>query len=111
MSSKIVVLPEFAKEVKRLAKKYKQIKADLQHLSEALEEDPRTGTALAGNCYKIRLVNSSVPTGKRGGFRVIYYFVDELDGMIYLISIYSKTEQSNISEEKIIDILRSNGLV
>ena len=110
MSSKIIVLPEFAGEVKRLAKKYKKIKKDLQRLSAALQENPRLGVALAGSCYKIRVANSSIPTGKRGGFRVIYYFVDE-NGTIYLMSIYSKTEKENVTESEIVAILESNGLI
>ena len=110
MSSKIVVLPEFAGEVKRLAKKYKKIKEDLRKLSTALQENPHLGVALTGSCYKVRMANSSIPTGKRGGFRVIYYFVDER-GTVYLMSIYSKTEKENITESEIVAILESNGLI
>ena len=55
MSCKIVVLPEFAAEVKQLAKKYKKIKEDLGELSAALQENPTRGIPLAGSCYKIRL--------------------------------------------------------
>ena len=34
--------------------------------------------------------------GKRGGARVIYFNVLD-DGVIYLIAVYAKSEQSNIS--------------
>ena len=110
MSCKIVVLPEFAAEVKQLAKKYKKIKEDLGQLSAALQENPTRGIPLAGSCYKIRLANSSIPTGKSRGFRVIYYFVDE-KAHIYLMSIYSKTEKENILAEEIKAILKRNGLI
>ena len=103
-------MPEFAAEVKRLAKKYKKIKEDLQKLSAVLQENPHLGLALAGSCYKVRVANSSIPTGKRGGFRVIYYFTDE-NGTIYLMSIYSKTEKENVTEREIVAILESNGLI
>jgi len=46
---------------------------------------------LKNNYYKIRVINSSVPTDKSGGFRVAYCYIDK-DNNIYLISIYSKTQ-------------------
>ena len=110
MNYNIIVLPEFATEVKQLAKKYKKIKEDLEHLSTALQENPARGIPLAGSCYKIRLDNASISTGKSEGFRVIYYFIDEKEN-IYLMSIYSKTERENISVEEIKAILKRNGLI
>jgi len=110
MSYNIVVLPEFATEVKQLAKKYKKIKEDLGRLSAILQDNPTQGIPLASSCYKIRLANSSIPTGKSGGFRVIYYFIDEKED-IYLMSIYSKTQKETISEEEIVSILKRNGLI
>jgi len=109
MSLKIVSLTSFAKDVKRLCKKYKQIASDLKALKNELDKNPKAGITLGSNCYKIRIPNSSVPTGKSGGFRVIYYFIDE-DETIYLMAIYSKSEIETISDEKIIDILKENGL-
>ena len=61
------------------------------------------------NLAIIRVQNSSIPTGKSGGFRVIYYFLDE-NNKIYLIDIYSKTDIETISETKLIEILKDNGL-
>jgi len=75
-----------------------------------LQENPTRGILLASSCYKIRLANASIPTGKSGGFRVIYYFIDEKEN-IYLMSIYSKTERENISAEEIKAILKRNGLI
>ncbi len=109
MSLKIVSLTSFSKDVKRLCKKYKQIANDLKALKNELDKNPKAGITLGSNCYKIRIPNSSVPTGKSGGFRVIYYFIDE-DETIYLMAIYSKSEVETISDEKIIAILKENGL-
>ena len=109
MNYNLVSLPEFAIQLKKLAKKYKKIKIDLRNLTEELEEDPKLGIALHHNCYKIRVANSSVPTGKSGGFRVIYYFLDS-EHNIYLMSIYSKTQKDSISENELIELLKSNGL-
>jgi len=110
MSCKIIALPEFARNLKRLSKKYRNIKRDFRTLSETLRNNPKAGIHLWGGCYKTRVANSSIPTGKSGGFRVVYYYLDEQDNL-YLLSIYSKTEQSTISDDVIYDILAANGLV
>lgn len=109
MNYNIVVLPEFATQLKKLAKKYKKVKADLQNLAEVLKENPESGTVLHHSCYKIRVANSSVPTGKSGGFRVIYYFLDSHYN-IYLMAIYSKTQKESISENELVELLKLNGL-
>ena len=109
MSFNIRALDSFTKQAKRLAKKYKRISEDLTDLQAILTDDPKAGTALSHNCFKIRLQNSSTKTGKSGGFRIIYYYLSPKTD-IYLLSIYSKTEQSNIDEAKIIDLLMEAGL-
>ena len=110
MNLKILSLNNFLKEVKKLHKRYKSISKDLKLLKEELKNNPRSGTKLGNNCYKIRLANSSVPTGKSGGFRVVYYYVNE-NNHIFLIHIYSKSDTGNISENKILEILKTTGLV
>jgi len=107
MNCNILTTPQFAKDIKRLNKKFKNIKKDLSKLIETLEHNPMEGTALGNGCYKIRLANSSIPTGKSGGFRVISYFIDE-ENNLYLLSIYSKTEKETISDSELEAIL--NGL-
>ncbi len=109
MSLTIRPLESFKKDVKKLFKKYKNISSDLKKLQEELETNPKAGIELGNNCYKIRLANSSIPIGKRSGFRVIYYYIDK-NGVIYLMSIYSKNDLENISDKKLIEILKNNGL-
>ncbi|MEA3419426.1 MAG: type II toxin-antitoxin system RelE/ParE family toxin [Campylobacterota bacterium] len=99
MNLKIISLDSFGRDVKRLYKKYKQLSTDLKNLQKILEEEPRSGIELGNNCYKVRWANSSVSTGKSGGFRVIYYYLDK-DNHLYLMAMYSKSELENISEEK-----------
>ena len=110
MNLNIISIKRFLKEVKSLHKRYKNIAKDLLALKEALNENPKSGTALAHNCYKIRLSNSSVPTGKSGGFRVVYYYIDDKNNL-YLLSIYSKSDIANISDEKILAILKKEGII
>jgi mRNA-degrading endonuclease RelE of RelBE toxin-antitoxin system len=108
MSYEIIPTPQFKKSVKALYKKYKLIKRDLITLEKELRLNPKAGIELGNNCYKIRLPNFSIPTGKSGGFRVIYYLYFKQS--IYLLEIYSKSDLENISDSKILEILKVNGL-
>ena len=96
---KIKPIDRFLREVKQLSKKYKKIFVDLENLEKSLFENPKYGKNLGKGLYKIRLENSSIPTGKRGGFRVISYFL--VENTIYLLSIYSKTDKDNISDKEL----------
>ncbi len=108
MNLNIISLDSFNKDVKRLFKKYKQITNDLKILKDILVKNPKQGVELGHNCFKIRLANS-IHTGKRSGFRVVYYYLGQQNNL-FLMSIYSKSVLDNISAEKIIEILKNNHL-
>ena len=105
MNYRVFTIPQFEKDVKRLSKKFKNIKRDLRVLINMLKENPKEGTHLGNGVYKIRLANSSIPIGKSGGFRVITYLIDE-EKKVYLLSIYSKTQQDTISDNDLKEILK-----
>jgi len=110
MSYKIYALNQFKKDVKSLLKRYKNIKNDLKTLNKSLQSNPKEGINLFSNVYKIRIQNSSINKGKSAGFRVIYYYIDNQNN-IYLLTIYSKSDLSNISDKKILKILKNEGLL
>ncbi len=110
MNLKIIPTPEFDKDVKSLAKKYRLIASDLKELRDTLLANPKSGIELGGFCFKIRLQNSSIGAGKSKGFRVIYYYFDGSE-VILLLSIYFKGDMENISENRIKEILKNNGLI
>jgi len=105
MPCSISTLPEFDKNVKKLSKRYKKIKDDLQSLVAELLKNPKLGTPLANSCYKIRVANSSVPTGKSKGFRVLTYYIDK-ESNLYLLTIYSKSDQESVTDSNIIELLK-----
>lgn len=107
MTLKIIPTPEFSKVIKILSKDYKKVVNDLEVLKSLLSVNPKSGTSLGDNCYKIRLANTSIPTGKRGGFRVITYFIDD-QNTIRLLLIYSKRDQENISDKDLQEVIRRN---
>jgi len=110
MNLNIKTLSYFDKDVKRLFKKYKQLPSDLKVLKQELLENPKSGIELGHRCYKIRLANSSIPTRKSGGFRIIYYHIDTNE-TLYLMSMYSKNELENIDDKIILQILIENRLL
>lgn len=104
MSFKIETTPRFDKDVKKLNKRFPKLKTDLTKLVAELKNNPTMGTDLGENIYKIRLQNSSIPTGKSGGFRVISYYL--VADTLYLVTMYSKTDQENILDSELKKIIQ-----
>lgn len=94
----------FFKEAKQLSKKYKLLKSDLKEAVEEIENKKDLGTPLGYKLFKKRVPNSSIPTGKSGGFRVIIYQL--IENKIVLISIYSKTQKDTLNNEELKIILK-----
>ncbi len=65
MNFKIETIPRFEKDVKKLKKKFPKIKNDLVSLIKNLSSNPELGINLGENIFKVRVPNSSIPTGKR----------------------------------------------
>ena len=93
----------FYKNIKQLSKKYKNIKNDLKILLSKLKDNPYSGINLWNGFYKIRIKNSDNNKWKSWWYRVISYYDNWYE--IILVSIYSKSEIENISEESINKIL------
>lgn len=94
----------FFKEAKQLSKKFKHLKSDLKIAVAEIEEQEDFGVPLGYNLLKKRVKNSSIPTGKSGGFRVIIY--QKLEDAIVLIAIYSKTQKDTLSDDELKAILK-----
>ena len=97
---------EFKRNLRQLARKYRRIKTDIQPLLTDLEAGKMLGDQIPGLdevIYKARARNSDSAKGKSGGYRIIYQ--KTIDLTIILITIYSKTEQADISSEEIRTII------
>ncbi|MDB5031009.1 type II toxin-antitoxin system RelE/ParE family toxin [Mucilaginibacter sp.] len=102
MSYNIEITALFEKQLKRLAKKFPSLKKEYIQLIASLKENPKYGTAIGNNCYKIRLAIASKGKGKSGGARVITH-AQITKTKIYLLSIYDKSEQSDIADSDLIE--------
>ncbi len=103
MNYRIIPEPGFLREMKRLAKKYKSMKQDLQRLNDELLADPTRGVDLGEGFRKVRMAIASKNRGKSHGARVITYLytINEAEGNISLLAIYDKQEKDNISEAEL----------
>jgi mRNA-degrading endonuclease RelE of RelBE toxin-antitoxin system len=100
MSYNVVTIPPFDRQLKRLAKKFPSLKIEYADLIESLEENPIQGNAMAISCYKIRVAIKSKGKGKSGGARVITH-VQVVENNVFLLAIYDKSEQKDITDKEI----------
>jgi mRNA-degrading endonuclease RelE of RelBE toxin-antitoxin system len=105
MSFEVVPIPEFVKELKGLAKKYRSLKMEMDALGDELAKHPHMGTPIGNDCYKIRLAIKSKAKGKSGGARVITCVVAVREE-VYLLSIYDKSEQSTLTDRRMKELLK-----
>ena len=102
----IKLYAQFKREAKRLIKKYPSLLDEIQQVEKDLLNDPHHGESIGGGFYKIRVPIASKGVGKRGGARIVTY-VQIVDDVIYLVSIYDKKELSNIEDATMKTFLKS----
>ena len=103
----VQLTPEFQRKLKVLAKKYRQIQADLQPILEQLQMGSFLGDQIYGigsTVMKVRIRNSDSQRGKSGGYRLIYWISST--ELIILLDIYSKSDQQDIEVAEIRQIIK-----
>ena len=106
MPTRVNIPAPFQRDLRRLAKKYPAVLTEFETLAQQLKADARPGDKIprvGQEVYKVRLANPSASRGKSGGFRVIYYV--QLTDSVLMLTIYAKSEQTDISPEDIRRIL------
>jgi mRNA-degrading endonuclease RelE of RelBE toxin-antitoxin system len=102
MPTRVSFAGPFQKRLKHLIRKYPKVVDAVNTLISNFQNGDRPGDKIPNvgyDVYKVRLKNVSAGRGKSGGFRVVYYV--QLVDSLYLLTIYSKTEESDISLEQI----------
>lgn len=105
MSYQVETIENFEREAKRLKKKYPSLKDEILNLIEELEENPLSGTPMRDGFYKIRLKIKSKGKGKSGSARVVTC-VRVISEKVYLVSIYDKSVQTDISDNELNRLLK-----
>ncbi len=112
MKNKITTIQLFDTRYKRFIKKFPTLEAEMLQLKKDLLANPKTGTLITENAYKIRLASTDKNKGKSGGFRVITYLIEELvtdneiETEIVLLIIYDKSEESSYNKNAVIKIIK-----
>lgn len=105
MNYKVLPIPPFDRQLKRLSKKYASLKEEYLLFIESIEKNPDQGVPPGDNCYKIRLSIASKGKGKIGGARIITFILID-DKSVYLLSIFDKSEKENLSDGELKDLLQ-----
>jgi mRNA-degrading endonuclease RelE of RelBE toxin-antitoxin system len=101
-SIQILVAPDFQGQLRKLAKRYRNIRSDLQPLFDDLESGNCPGDQISGATYtvfKVSVKNSDLQKGKSSGYRVIYQLRDKI--CILLVTIYSKSDEATLAASEI----------
>jgi mRNA-degrading endonuclease RelE of RelBE toxin-antitoxin system len=96
----------FIRRLKGLTKRYRKIQNDIQPIIEELQLGNFIGDQIVGinfTIFKVRTKNSDIPTGKSGGYRVIYQVVSP--ELVLLLLIYAKSDQADVSLDEIQDAI------
>lgn len=99
MDRETVPTTHFNKIRDNLLRKRQLLLEDYDEFKEELAKNPEAGDVIpgTGGVRKVRLKSSS--KGKRGGFRVFYFYY-QIKERLYLLHILSKNEQENITEDE-----------
>lgn len=103
MKYSVETLPDFDRQLKKLAKKYKSLKKDFEEFLSELRQNPTAGADLGKGVRKVRMAISDKGKGKSHGARVITHttIISVEEGVITLLAIYDKAAQDTISDKEI----------
>jgi mRNA-degrading endonuclease RelE of RelBE toxin-antitoxin system len=111
----VALTPEYKRNLRKLSKKYRKIRLDIQPVIEVLQAGNFLGDTFGGRSLriaglgeeyvilKLRVKNSDIQKGKSAGYRLVYQLESPLS--VLLLTIYSKSEKEDISTQEIINIL------
>ena len=107
----VSVSDDFAKEAKRLAKKYPSFKQDYKDFLESIKNNPQQGDEITKNIRKIRIAIKSKGKGKSGGARVITFNVltDVENGQVVFLLLYDKEDASTVKVNVVKQLVQDMG--
>ena len=102
----------FDRCLRKLKRKYRRLREDMEDLALFLEHTPHRGIAIPGyahKVWKIRWPSRDMAVGKRGGFRAIYSW-KKPETTVYLLLVYAKPRKGDVTDEELKKALREAGL-
>ena len=107
----VSVSDDFAKEAKRLAKKYPSFKQDYKDFLVSIKNNPLQGDEITKNIRKIRMAIKAKGKGKSGGARVITFNIltDIENGHVVFLLLYDKEDASTVKVNVVKQLVRDMG--
>ena len=107
----VSVTDDFAKEAKRLAKKYPSFKQDYKDFLESIKNNPLQGDEITKNIRKIRMAIKAKGKGKSGGARVITLNIltDVENSQVVFLLLYDKEDASTVKVNVVKQLVRDMG--
>jgi len=107
----ISVSDDFAKEAKRLAKKYPSFKQDYKDFLVSIKNNPLQGDEITKNIRKIRMAIKAKGKGKSGGARVITFNIltDIENGHVVFLLLHDKEDASTVKVNVVKQLVRDMG--
>ena len=102
----VLFTPEFKRNLRHLAKRYRNIRRDVGPVVERLAAGESPGKRITGTghvVHKVRVPNSDARRGKSGGYRLIYH--SEAEDRVVLVTIFSKSDQGDIPSSLLREII------
>ena len=108
----VSVSDDFAKEAKRLAKKYPSFKQDYKDFLLSIKNNPLQGDEITKSIRKIRMAIKAKGKGKSGGARVITFNIltDIENGHVVFLLLYDKKDASTVKVNVVKQLVRDMGL-
>jgi len=110
MPTKVIHTKRFQSRLKRLARRFPSALAEVDELTEDLEQGERPGDLYKGVghvVYRVRRANPSGGRGKSGGFRVTYYVHDT--DTVALLAIAQRKDAGHLSNYEIDQLIKEAG--
>lgn len=107
---RVLDVPAFEKDLLKIARKYPSVIEDISNLFDSFEKGEIEGNPIprlrlkANKVFKTRMANPDANKGNSGDFRVIWYLVTA-NNDIYPITIYSKSDQIDITPSEITKLI------
>ena len=107
----VSVSDDFAKEAKRLAKKYPSFKQDYKDFLVSIKNNPLQGDEITKKIRKIRMAIKAKGKGKSGGARVITFNIltDIENGQVVFLLLYDKEDASTVKVNVVKQLVRDMG--
>lgn len=111
MSYEVVFSQSFRQSVKRLRKRFRHVKDDINLAIKVLLQNPGLGVLIPGGSAirKLRVNNSDLTKGKSGGYRLLYHVQDEPVPTLRLLLMYAKSDKESVTRQELQQLLNELG--